>query len=364
MESEARHQALHLAREIVAIPEAFDFFQAVRVLKRVLGAKADKAIEFKVERALNFPRASIVKVLETEEGRTRYQMFVTFIGLFGQSGILPQHYTELLLERIGAKDHNFTEFLDIFNQRIIELCYQIWASNRFYVGEDGRVDPKKGLMSFFRSLTGVSAKSAQGAQDMELYYSGLYSKHNRPSEGLRIMLEDYFDVPVKMSHYSGEWIKLDTKERSVLSYSQASAKNQIGMNCIMGSKVWLTQNGFDVIMGPVSYSQFQSLLPNGKMLPAVRKMIENFVGFEYRFNVKVLLRADDVPRCQLSHRDPSGSVRRLGWNSWLKTNRAPVDVVQVKLTNQPLFTSATPLIIKLDKNNNNNKNNQVKEELL
>src|SRR6516162_1108012 len=95
-----------LVEQLFAEGFAFDFFQAVRVLERAYPKRQrvgrpvlprDEVVRFRAHLSLNFPPSSIYE-LEKSKGRDLPpQMTVTFLGLTGPSGVLPRHYTEMLI---------------------------------------------------------------------------------------------------------------------------------------------------------------------------------------------------------------------------------------------------------------------------
>ena len=61
-------------------------------------------------------------------------MTVTFMGLAGTGGVLPGHYTQLLIDRVREKDFGLRDFLDLFNHRLIAQFYRAWEKCHFFVG--------------------------------------------------------------------------------------------------------------------------------------------------------------------------------------------------------------------------------------
>ena len=117
----------------------FRFFQAVRLLGRVYPGRqpvgrdaspTDEAVRFRSRATLEFPASDIQEISPPQDGSPA-QMLVNFMGLTGPSGALPQHYTELVLERMRVKDHALRDFLDLFNHRMLSLFYRAWEKYRF-----------------------------------------------------------------------------------------------------------------------------------------------------------------------------------------------------------------------------------------
>ena len=108
--------------------------------------------------SLPFP-ASQIQAIEWPEGEPP-RVVVNFMGLTGPVGALPQVYTELVIERIRARDRSLEAFFDIFNHRFLSLFYRAWEKYRFLVGYER--DRSGAFSRYLASLIVVSAHRACG----------------------------------------------------------------------------------------------------------------------------------------------------------------------------------------------------------
>src|SRR5262249_61595200 len=85
---------------------AFDFFQAVRLLARLdrrrkpvghAGPPPAEVARFRAHLSAAFPASAVYDIEQPTEELPLPRMTGTFLGLFGPSGVLPPHYTALLL---------------------------------------------------------------------------------------------------------------------------------------------------------------------------------------------------------------------------------------------------------------------------
>jgi type VI secretion system protein ImpH len=87
----------------------------------------------------------------------------------------------------------------------------------------------------------------------------------------------------------------------------------------VGSRIWECQYKFRVIMGPMTYRDYQRMLPGGDSLLRLKDWIKNYVGQELAWDVQLILKKEEVPAAQL------GKSGRLGWSSWTKAKPMPRD---------------------------------------
>jgi type VI secretion system protein ImpH len=259
------------------------------------------------------------------ESAAATEMTVSFLGLTGPQGVLPPHYTALVLQRIKTKDFVFRDFLDLFNHRVVSLFYRAWEKYRLPFSyeraslEGEEVDP---ITTILYCLVGLGTEGLRGRLSVPdesfLFYGGHFAHYPRSASALEAMLRDYFGLPIKVNQAHGQWLTLEADDRSLMpGPGNSEPQNcQLGVNVIAGERVWDVQSKFRIQMGPVNYEQFCRYLPGGPGLRALAELTRSYVGPEYDFDVVVLLLPEEVPWCQFQS---DGSYQpRLGWNTWVR----------------------------------------------
>ena len=327
---------LPLDQELFERPFAFEFFQAVRLMEklvpesRTVGREAlpdQEPVRFRSHVSFDFPPSEIHEINETVDdltGERRAEMLVNFMGMVGSSGVLPMHYTELVLDRIRHRDTAMWAFLDIFTHRAVSMFYQAWSKYRFPIGyERGRDE----FTEYLFDIAGLGTKGLRGRMSVDdealLPYSGLISQKPHSANALENVLSDYFGVGAKIEQFFGQWLKLEPQDCTYLG----EKNNVLGISAIAGTSVWSQQTKFRVVLGPLTFKQFQSLLPSGTAYKEAESLVRFMMGSELDFDIKLLLSSRQVPGTVLTTR----AVRRpmLGWTSYLKTSAFTTDDDQV-----------------------------------
>jgi type VI secretion system protein ImpH len=345
----------------------YDFFQAVRLLHGLIYESDDtqdvrsrgvgtdhgpdtEIVRFRALPAHSFPAGSIAEVRQADpsdgEAQERYEMDVAFLGLTGPSGTLPNHYTSLMIERVRAKDYSLRDFFDQFNHRLVSLFYRAWQKYRFPFAYEETKRSSGGadedlFTSVLYALAGLGTDGLRGRQVYDdeaiLYYVGHFSHLPRCAVSLEIMLCDYFELPVTVQQFYGQWLYLTEEYQTNLP----TRGNPAGLNCrlgrevVVGERVWGVENKFRLRVGPLNYADFCRLLPTGDVLVAMCQMVRLYAGPHYDFDVQPVLLAAEVPWCRL---DGNGAGPRLGWNTWLRNEpfRSDVDDPVFALEGAPL----------------------------
>lgn len=347
-------------------PHRFSFFQAVRLLEFVgfdgsirlsegnevgpIGEKpsgldfepGDEVSRFRATHSFGFPSSAIHRISadkrtrdpEVKKTRRPIDFEVTFMSLTGPGGVLPTHYTRECLRKSGSP---YTDFLDLFNHRLVALFLRAWEKYRFPTAYERYRRAGGGEDSFTRSLfslVGLGIEPLRGRLKLEdeicLYYGALFASAHRPVCSLKGLISDYFGLPVAIEECVGQWVSVGSEDVSCLP----SRRSPKGMNCslgldtLLGDSIWETQSRFRVSLGPLSLKSYLSFLPNEGSVHSLVDLIRFYVGIEYGFEVVISLRSEEIPALRLESRsdadvDPqlddssSSSPSLLGWTTWL-----------------------------------------------
>jgi type VI secretion system protein ImpH len=338
-----------LSGQLLQEPHRFDFFQAVRLLERVACAESRhdprrqrqpvggdqpperEVVRFRTRPSLGFPASAVSQIRPPAAGAPEAEpsppeMVVTFLGLTGAAGALPYHYTALLLRRVRLKDQALRDFLDLFHHRLLSLFYRAWEKYRLpFAYERSRLGGAAGEDTVTRGLyclVGLGTGGLRGRLDFDdealLYYAGHFAHRPRSAVALEGVLEDYFGMPVRVQQAQGQWLALEREDQALMpsALHPQGQNNQLGLDVVIGERVWDIQGKFRVRVGPLSYEQFRALMPNGDGLRPLCQLARTYAGPELDFDVQAVLAPAEVPWCQLGS-EAEGEAY-LGWNTWVR----------------------------------------------
>jgi type VI secretion system protein ImpH len=309
----------------------FEFFQAVRLLERLFPGQApvgtfvppaQEVVRFQAGTGLVFPASEIQALALAEKGPAL--MKVNFMGLTGPEGVLPLCYTSLLVERGQARDTAPSDFLNIFNHRMISLFYQAWQKYRFAIAYErgGRDRFSRYLLALIGLGTPGLSDRLEVRDDSLLYYAGLLAQRPRSAVALEQLLSDYFEVPVEVEQFAGGWYPLDANTQTQIG-SGSGYSEQLGVGAVVGNEVWDQTARVRIRIGPLSLAEYKDFLPAGSAFGPLQALTRFFASEEFDFEIRLILKRQEVPRCELGAEGEGAP--RLGWVTWAKTKEMAVD---------------------------------------
>lgn len=344
MAAESRTPPASLTEALLTQPHGFEFVEAVRLLERLAQQAAgsgvqpsDDVVRFRASTALSFPGTEVEEV-QPAEGDQPAEVVVSFLGLNGPSGVMPRFYSELVLQQAKRKNLALRDFLDIFNDRIIRNHLAAARKYRlpavFELAGKQRADAITALLLALVGLGTPGLRDRLGVDDRVLVsFGGLFSRVTRSAAGLAQLLTEYLGQPAEVVQMTGRWARLDVEDRSRLPRAGHRGPNyaQLGVDAVLGNRVYDVQGRFRIELGPLSYQRFSGLLP-GANDPAIRKIVDlvrTYVGPTLAFDIRLALRREVVPSCRLGRSGDHTPL--LGLNTWLHKGERHVDAADVVL---------------------------------
>ncbi len=307
-------------RHLSERPYEYGFNAALRLIESLYADKprlgksqrpVDDPIRIGQQPANTFEPASLTKFVSAK-GNHPHHLTVRCFGLWGPNGPLPLHLTEYAQQRINHhNDPTLVRFIDIFHHRMLSLFYRAWANHEPTVSFDrphaDRFSDYVGAVAGFGMPT--LRKRDEISDLTKLYYSGRFASQTKCAEGLQDILTDFFQLQVRIESFVGEWLTLPLQNICRLGLEPDSGT--LGRSTMLGTRIWGCQHKFRIIFGPLNFEDYVSLLPVGGRIRRLIAMVRNYIGDELAWDLKLILKRQDVPAMDLSGRS------RLGWTTWL-----------------------------------------------
>lgn len=347
----------HLIDQLVDDGSRFDFNQAVRLIYRIahthpdaalrrgrLGTNTppgDEPVRFTTRNTSGFPASAVHHIQPrtpsgdagTAEG---FDITVQFAGLTGPNGVLPRHYTSMLIAQSRANNFSLERFQNLFNHRLISLFHRAWEKHQFPITvEDAAVRGDQELDAFTRclfALTGLGLEPTRKRMSIDdrslLFFAGHYARRVPTAAAIRDTVAEYFGVVVRVEQYVGQWLDIEPEDRSCFGTAQrpGGLNMSLGVNAVLGDRIWYAQARFRLHLGPLGFREYCRFLPDQRGLRRLAELVRMHVGPQFEFDVVPILKAQEVPACELGA-DPAP---RLGWTTFLTTQTPETDFAEAR----------------------------------
>lgn len=273
----------------------------------------DEMVRFGQKPSLNFALHD-VHGMQLDEQTGQLKFYIQNFGLFGPNGALPLHLTEYAYARIHHHgDESFNEFLDVFHHRAYLLFYRAWARSKPHVDLQSTGQPNL-FTRCLSAMVGHGAEWAWGREALPDAFRLAQAHHfcgaRRHTEGLKRSVQTLINALALVHEFQGQWLTIQSTDLTRLGGS--SAGSRLGYGAIAGKRVWSVQSALCLELGPLSLSQYRSLLRGEMLQRKLTDLVNAYVGLELDWRVRLCLRADQVPITLLGRK-----TSRLGRDTWL-----------------------------------------------
>ncbi|WP_377702424.1 type VI secretion system baseplate subunit TssG [Pseudoduganella sp. UC29_71] len=321
-----------LIEALLAEPQRFEFFQAVRLLEQWLRSAPEpdaqsepqpeppphaQQLRYRNRLSLAFPPGEI-GALEQRGGHL--EIAPAFMGLLGSSGTLPHHYTERIAAHEQREDDDAPRaFLDMLSHRALAMFCQAWATHRpecmqDEVGGDGYLAKLLLLAGAQPPQDGII-----GRETFARYAIQIRSR-TASHDVMTGMFTQYFDVPCKVEPLIGVWEALPAPQQAQLGRSHCSLRQGV----LLGERLNRCDTLARIRIGALGREDFERFLPHGPGAAALQAMLAMFCTVGIAFEIRLLLRAADACGFSLHPSEQEGGAR-LGVNAFLLSSSSTRD---------------------------------------
>ena len=300
-------------------PWAFDFFATMRRLERSFPdrprigdseAMRDDYVRLGEDPYLDFPASTIAAARRDESGEIR--LFVKFLGFLGPQGALPLASTEEAYLWVLARDDAFPRFLDLFNNRFLQLFFRAWADSRPIAHHDRPQDDR--FADYVGSMIGIGTKrylDLDSIADMgKLGFAGLIAPQTKSASRLAGFLSGLFRVRADVEQFVGSWLELDPDERTMLGERHAG----LGVDMLLGRSVYSVQDKIKIRIYVRDLAQYRRFLPVGDLCKPLADAVFFYCGAQLDWEVELAIPVGAVEPMRL------GRSGELGWTGWMSPN--------------------------------------------
>jgi type VI secretion system protein ImpH len=263
--------------------------------------------------------------------------------LASELGPLPVPFLEWVRAQQRVGDGAMAAFLNVFNQRIHVLRYELKLRSLRALDPAMPIDTRYAAQLAALMGLGLPGQQAQIPLPKRAWLgmAGLLVNNRRSAEVVALVLSRYLGVSVRLQTMVGRWRSIEACDRTMLGRHDI----RLGQSSLLGHCMWDSQAGVRLEIGRLRFEQVVQLLPlrvsrAGESLPVSRyasfaSLIHLLLDRRHDCDVQIEVAAGSVPSSHLNCAG-HGIGLRLGQTAWLIT-----DGVQQRPT--PTFIGPMPL---------------------
>jgi type VI secretion system protein ImpH len=314
----------HTVADLYSADDAvWSFHQLVRSLlpnqvkEDELLDQISQAFDFKASQAQDFPTGdirSVKPVNQAKQPKGKNLITCNHYNIAGLGGPLPEPFVEMLRDDQAYGEGAMAAFINIFNNRIQGLRYLIKAATDNNLTSSPASESKVG--QFALSLSGHLGEEQralhQQSSETLIGLAGELANTRMTLPTIIRLLRTTLDLTlIKMNCLLGRWLTVESGDHTRLG----SNNHRLGSEVTLGKKIWDQQAAFELVLGPMSASRIQQLVPGGEDHPKLRHLVEWVSDMRCDCKVTLACEANTSSVAVLSKQ--KNQTNTLGYGSWL-----------------------------------------------
>jgi type VI secretion system protein ImpH len=307
---------VNLFEEASAEPWRFDFFWTMRLLERTYSQQPrisdssslrEEYVTLGQDPYLEFPASNLTAVEKMPAGRLR--ILTRFLGLLGPQGALPLATTEEAYHWNLMRDDAFPRFLDLLNNRFLQLFFRAWSDAQPIAQHDRPREDR--FVAYIGSTVGLGSAIFQNLDSVpdaaKLGFAGLIGAQARGASRLRSLISGLFDVKVEIDEFVGSYLEFDPSQRTRMG----QANSGLGSTLLLGSAVFSIEDKFRIRIYVADMAEYMKFLPSGPFSEPLADLVFFYIGDQLSWEVELAIPSGKVEPVRLS------KFGQLGWTTWM-----------------------------------------------
>ena len=301
MEGSARGPSPDITSDLVGQPEKYSFYQVVRLLRLLSGfvergAPAsffEKMLRVRPQLSFAFPGCDVFSLKEVAgEDSPHYHIEATFLGLYGVSSPLPNHYTEDLFAEVWADKSVTRDFLDILNEPFYRHLFYAWSKVHWGVKVAEELDDaSKERLFCVLGLGSAELRRGLAAVPELLRYLGLFCQYPRSALGLRTLISDALRwQPLSVTPCVKRRVEIAEDLRCYIGLRHAT----IGEDCYLGVEMDDRMGKIRVTADALDAAMFNALQPESSLFEKVETLTRLYLIEPLEVEFELVLRSEEV----------------------------------------------------------------------